>query len=189
MVTYQNAVSRLSRRAWIHLRPLVFLTCVVFVLTVWVGRVPAERAAATAGSPVPAAASPTTAPAEALQQSSPPTGPQVVTIPAPDTTPPTGPMTTSTSTRAPVHAVVLGPRGFEPAQITRPAGPFYLMVHTNLRLRSFTLRLDQEGGSRRHEVQIPLRTPRWHATLDLPPGRYILTEANRPRWSCRITIR
>jgi hypothetical protein len=84
--------------------------------------------------------------------------------------------------------ITITPRGFEPAEITRPAGRFILMVENQAELPEVTFRLDQEGGSRLYEKQLPQEQPEWSEVLDLQPGTYLLTEADHPDWLSRIII-
>jgi hypothetical protein len=79
-------------------------------------------------------------------------------------------------------------RGFEPAEITRAAGRFILMVENRSGLEEVTFRLDQENGSRVYEVALPQEKPDWSEVVDLQPGVYVLTEANHADWLARITI-
>ena len=85
-------------------------------------------------------------------------------------------------------AVRLGADGFDPAEVTQPRGTFFLMVENETGLEELALRLDRETGSRIHQVDVPRKKRDWAEGFDLPPGRYFLTEANHPKWSCTITI-
>src|SRR5215207_6309972 len=85
--------------------------------------------------------------------------------------------------------VTLKPTGFEPAELTRPRGLFLLMVDNRSSNPDLLFHLDGQSGKREHEQQ----TRRggkldWNKALDLPAGRYLLTEANHPEWVCKITI-
>jgi hypothetical protein len=78
-------------------------------------------------------------------------------------------------------------KGFEPAEITRPAGKFLLGVTNRTGLPELSLLLINEnlrsvGGKRLG------REMSWRRVLDLPPGQYALGEASHPDWVCRITI-
>jgi len=84
--------------------------------------------------------------------------------------------------------VTVTPHGFEPQQITRPSGPFLLMLDNRSGLRQANLRLSLEAGAQLREVPVPREQPDWSEVIALPPGRYVLTEADHPRWLCRLTI-
>lgn len=50
------------------------------------------------------------------------------------------------------------------------------------------LRLDREAGGRVKEVRLRSKKERAAGVFDLPPGDYLLTEANHPGWVCRIKV-
>ena len=84
--------------------------------------------------------------------------------------------------------VTIRPVGFDPPEIIRAGGRFTLLVDNRSGLEGVTLRLDQEGGPRLHDVEVPREKLDWVQGVDLAPGQYLLTEANNPSWVCRITI-
>jgi hypothetical protein len=84
--------------------------------------------------------------------------------------------------------ITITPRGFEPAQITRPPGRFILMVDNHAELAEVTFRLDQEGGARLYQVAMPQEQAEWSEVIDLQPGTYLLTEAAHADWLARLTI-
>lgn len=86
------------------------------------------------------------------------------------------------------EVITITPRGFEPLEITRPAGKFLLVVESQVDLPELTLRLDREQGERLHEVLLKRERPEWSQVLDLPAGTYLMTEANHPDWACRLTV-
>lgn len=90
--------------------------------------------------------------------------------------------------RIEAELVTIRPTGFDPVEIRRPRGRFILAVNNRSGIHELDLRLDREMGARQHEVRLPRGRPGWKKIVDLPPGRYILTEANHPNWICRITI-
>ena len=83
--------------------------------------------------------------------------------------------------------ITVTPRGFEPAEIARPAGPFVLMAENRGR-REVSLRLDREVGGSVNEKRVPLEVPDWSELLDLTPGRYVLADADDPERVCLINI-
>jgi hypothetical protein len=84
--------------------------------------------------------------------------------------------------------ITITPHGFEPREITRPEGRFLLMVDNRSGVAATSLALRSEAGQRTREMRIPREEPNWSEAVELPPGRYVLTEADHPRWLCRITI-
>jgi hypothetical protein len=78
--------------------------------------------------------------------------------------------------------------GFEPAEIIRPKGPVLWMVDNRSGLKDVSLHLDQEHGNRLRDMLVHREQLDWSETIDLPPGRYQLTEADHPDWICHITI-
>ncbi|MCA1629738.1 MAG: hypothetical protein LC785_14170 [Acidobacteria bacterium] len=87
--------------------------------------------------------------------------------------------------------ITIRPTGFEPTEITRPAGRVLLVVNDRSGLDSLDLRLDAGALPRLFEVRVPRDTKgrrEWRQLVLLAPGRYVLTEAGHPEWVCRITI-
>src|SRR5713226_2820831 len=74
--------------------------------------------------------------------------------------------------------VTVTPHGFEPRQITRPPGPFLLMLDNRSGLGQVNLHLSREAGARLRDVPVPREQPDWSEVIALPPGRYVLTEAD-----------
>lgn len=84
--------------------------------------------------------------------------------------------------------ITVYPHGIEPAEITRGHRQFALILDNRSGLPEVDLRLDREQGSRVREVRVPHEQRNWSEILDLAPGQYVLSEANHPSWTCRITI-
>jgi hypothetical protein len=78
--------------------------------------------------------------------------------------------------------------GFDPDELTHPAGQVTLAVDNRSGLEEVRLRLDREGGERLVDVLVERGQLDWHDTVTLSAGHYTLTEANHPEWSCRITV-
>jgi hypothetical protein len=91
-------------------------------------------------------------------------------------------------TKPPARVLVLRPDGFEPTAVSWPKGRFLLAINNHSGVNDITLLLDREVGGRVKEVTLKMRKQRGVGMLDLPPGNYVLTEANHPGWVCRITI-
>ncbi len=99
--------------------------------------------------------------------------------------------TTSERERQPalqVELITITRTGFEPTELTVPAGKFLLDVDNRSEIAEVELRLDRQEGGREVTTTVRSRAPEWRGELDLRPGVYILSEANHPRWICRITI-
>ena len=87
-----------------------------------------------------------------------------------------------------VELITITPRGFEPKEITRREGPFVLAVENRSGLQGVQLRIDRDAGPRLHDAPFPRARHDWHAPTNLTPGRYVVSEAYNPDWSCVITI-
>ena len=84
--------------------------------------------------------------------------------------------------------VTLRRTGFQPDEITRPAGPFLLLIDNRAELGEMTFRLLHQNGSKERDLNPKKDKFRLRHVMDLPPGRYALVEADHPDWTCRITI-
>jgi hypothetical protein len=89
-----------------------------------------------------------------------------------------------------VERIRVTSNGFEPAEVRRPKGPFYLLFNHSNHLPEIKLLLKRADGGKLREVGLKRngRKGRHAEFLNLPPGRYVLTEASHPEWICRITI-
>ncbi len=101
--------------------------------------------------------------------------------------------TTPQTTRRPIsplesELITITRRGFEPREITRPAGSFLLFLENRSGLRAIVLQLKSGNGEGVREARLTREDSDWNSVVTLPAGRYLLTEANHPRWSCVITI-
>ena len=86
------------------------------------------------------------------------------------------------------ESLTLRPSGFEPAEITRPAGRFLLAVDNHSALDEISLRLERDGSGKLYEVHLTPQKQNWRQVIDLAPGSYTLTGVNQPGWACRITV-
>jgi hypothetical protein len=84
--------------------------------------------------------------------------------------------------------IAVTPRGLEPSVITRSHKHFILVIDNQSGLSQLELRLDREQGGRLREISFARGKRNWSDDLDLSPGRYVLTEANHPSWSCYVTV-
>lgn len=86
------------------------------------------------------------------------------------------------------EAVTIRPWGFEPQEINRPAGRFFLVVINRSGSLDADIRLNRVVGNNQQLVPLLRGNKGWRQEVDLPPGVYVLTEVNHEDWSCRITI-
>lgn len=83
--------------------------------------------------------------------------------------------------------ITITANGFEPAEITRPAGRFVLMFDNQSGLRPLELRLERPGMPRLTELRLN-RTTGATKVLNLPAGEYQVAEADHPSWSLKLTL-
>lgn len=96
--------------------------------------------------------------------------------------------TSKTPTQIDYALITLTPSGFYPKEITRPKGQFLLAVDNRVGNKDVALRLVRDNGAKEREKNLVKGQLRWRQLVNLNPGRYVLTEANRPDWVCNITI-
>jgi hypothetical protein len=84
--------------------------------------------------------------------------------------------------------VTLHPQGFQPDAITRKQGRLAVIVINKSGLRDISVNLDREAGGRLVATPVSREKRLWGDAIELPPGRYLLTEASHPKWVCKITI-
>lgn len=87
-----------------------------------------------------------------------------------------------------IEVITIRPTGFERTEITRSKGLFGIAVENRSGLADIALRLDHEGGPRLGQAQLSSRKLSWKLAINLPPGRYVMTEASNPAWVCHFTI-
>jgi len=86
--------------------------------------------------------------------------------------------------------ITLRPTGFEPAEVTRPAGRFLLAVNDRSGQSDASFIL-LRGISERLKVIRFRDTPRkheWREVVNLPAGRYVLVDAANPERICQILL-
>jgi hypothetical protein len=93
----------------------------------------------------------------------------------------------SDSTRLDGEHITLRATGFEPKELTRPAGRFLLAVDNVTGMGEMSFRLLHQSGARLRDFPAKGRF-RLRQVVDLPPGQYALVEINHPDWVCRFTI-
>ena len=98
----------------------------------------------------------------------------------------------STQTRASdvleVEPITLRPYGFEPAEVTRPKGPFVLFVEDRSGRSNTSLNLRRLKGDQLRDVNTSRMKSEWHDVLNLPAGDYILIDGSNAEARCQITI-
>jgi hypothetical protein len=88
-----------------------------------------------------------------------------------------------------VELVTIKPYGFEPEELKLSKGRFLLAIDNRSRQREVSLQLTSLATSVKSQVtQMAKGNVNWNRLLDLQPGEYVLTEANHPQWTCKITI-
>lgn len=87
-----------------------------------------------------------------------------------------------------IELITLRPEGFEPSQITRPKGPFVLLVDDRSGKEGSSLRLQRVKGEHLREININRKKSEWYDLVNLPPGDYVLSDAESPDRRCQITL-
>jgi len=88
-----------------------------------------------------------------------------------------------------VELITLTPGGFEPAEINREEGSFLIAVDNRTGIeREIMLRLNHIAGNSIREVNRTAKFEKSRNLVDLKPGQYQLTVADRPDWTCQIII-
>src|SRR5258708_36041448 len=87
--------------------------------------------------------------------------------------------------------ITITPLGFDSAEVVMPPAPFFILVENRSGVDGVTLRIDPVGFVPGGSIKLA-RRPReqldWADLLKLAPGAYVLTEADQPDSSCRITV-
>jgi hypothetical protein len=92
-------------------------------------------------------------------------------------------------TTAPGEVVLINltATGFEPDQITRPAGRFLFGVNNRSGLSDLTFQMVAESGSTTGQKRM-IQEKLWRKVIEPQPGRYLLRVPGHPKWTCNITI-
>ena len=90
--------------------------------------------------------------------------------------------------RIETELITITTTGFEPAEITRPQGQFFLDVDNRSELDNLELYLERVNGVREKSAKMLKTAPELRLPLDLPPGTYILSESGHSNWLSTITI-
>ena len=92
------------------------------------------------------------------------------------------------SQRIETELITITTTGFEPSEITRPQGQFFLDVDNRSELNHLELYLERANGVREKSAKMLKTAPELRLPLDLPPGTYHLRESGHANWLSRITI-
>jgi len=87
-----------------------------------------------------------------------------------------------------IELITLRPEGFEPLQITRPKGPFVLLVDDRSGKEGSTLKLVRVNGEQLRSPNTNRKKSEWYDVLDLQPGDYLLSDTQNPERRCQITL-
>ena len=80
-------------------------------------------------------------------------------------------------------------RGFDPKNLKLPKGQYVLQIDNRTRYLTPHYQLDRvKGGPKVMEVSLNKKQLDWSQLMELQPGDYVLTEAQHPKWICRITV-
>lgn len=93
-----------------------------------------------------------------------------------------------------VELITVGPNGFEPALIKRPAGPFILVIQnrSGTDLGPLLLETEESGrptpANRIASARIDRERLDYSEMLELPSGNYRLRQSENTAWSFRISL-
>jgi hypothetical protein len=84
--------------------------------------------------------------------------------------------------------VTLREWGFEPKEIKREPGPFFLIIQNQSGLPEVELTLVSESGNQHRRLPDTRNALTSKQRIELPPGTYLIKESGHPDWQCQITI-
>ena len=93
-----------------------------------------------------------------------------------------------------VKLVTLTPRGFEPNEILVSQKRFVLAIDNRSQLDMVSVQFSQLTGNpaaplnQLQVMQMARARVNANTQFELPPGNYVLTEANHPNWVCAVTV-
>ena len=90
--------------------------------------------------------------------------------------------------RLEAELITLQEWGFEPKEINRPPGPFVAVFENHSGFPEVKLSLKRESGPEVSRIPVTRNVLNSRQRLQLPPGTYVVKDANHPDWECRITI-
>jgi hypothetical protein len=86
-----------------------------------------------------------------------------------------------------VLMVSLLPTGFEPSELTHPAGKILLGVNNRTGLSDLRFQLTDENGRPVGEKRM-VKEKIWRKVIEPKPGRYMLRVLGHPSWFCDVII-
>jgi hypothetical protein len=89
---------------------------------------------------------------------------------------------------AEVELITITPDGFFPSAITRSSGQFIIAYDNRSGSDDLNIRLASQSNSLVHQLVVPLSKNPWLGEFNLPAGKYLISEATHPGWSCVLTI-
>jgi hypothetical protein len=94
------------------------------------------------------------------------------------------------SQRPAVAVFVAKPHGIDPPLVIQPTGKVVLIIVNRSRMRLTTFTIDDAASKKRiHDFAVSSSQAEWQETLDLPVGRYILSEANNPSFTSTLVVK
>jgi hypothetical protein len=88
-----------------------------------------------------------------------------------------------------VEVVTLTPRGFWPNSLSRPRGPFRLLIQNTTRTKNIPIDFVDGQSTKVKDLSIGERAGKRRSELvDLPPGRYTVRVPSQARWTLQIEI-
>lgn len=78
--------------------------------------------------------------------------------------------------------------GFEPNEITLPAGKYVLAVDNRSGSEDVQLNLRRGQSEKLKEAKLSRKQMDWNSVIELTPGQYSLSDLNRPKWSANIKV-
>lgn len=85
-------------------------------------------------------------------------------------------------------SLILGPEGFTPGEVRRPAGRFMLSVDNRSGLNNVTFVLRRGDGNKVLEIKVSDRHGDWSEMIELQPGKYTFSEVSHPDWKCSFLV-
>ena len=78
-------------------------------------------------------------------------------------------------------------QGFEPREISRTGGRFFLLVQNRSGVNPLVFRVTAQSGSVLKEFTLTRDQLDWADEINVPEGQYTVTEVNHG-WTCHLTI-
>jgi hypothetical protein len=85
-------------------------------------------------------------------------------------------------------SLILSSSGFAPAHIAPSSGRFLISVDNRTGLKELVLKLSDKNGKQLRELRVSGGPGDWNELIELDGGKYILSEAHHPKWTCQIVI-